>query len=289
MAAQNRRTLASHPTAHTSTTLAKQVSERRAKRLGQARADLTQLPGMLDELSRCLTERGAPGGGKPSKVSGSPAPLRLDVLHLVDDRRKPGWDGEDPRLRQLEDRYGATATLETWTRVVCEEMAEPPDMAEVASVRSEASVLLEVWPWIEDQDWAEELADDVTHLTARVRAALGIRSEYRPRCRYCRSAVVPVEAQTHTITTWEACAFGLCSGCKAEYPKGPALDALGQVQDPLPLKDVAEITGISIKTLYRWQEAGDIKAETDRKKGNLFDLAAVRAVATRIYGRQAIG
>lgn len=267
------------------------MTDRRAKKLGQARADLATLPDMLDELGRCLTERGAANGGQPMKVSGSPAPLRLDVLHLVDQRRKPGWEGEDPRLRQLEDRYGATATLESWTRVVCEEMrTDRPEMADNPTVRTEASVLLEVWPWLEDRQWAENLADDVTHLANRVRAALGVRAEYRPRCRYCADVVEPVEAETHHVTSWEACAYGLCKGCRKTYPKGPALDALGQVQEPLPLKDVAEMTGLPLATLYRWYVVGAISpANGGPKRGKLFDLAAVRAVATRIYGREATG
>ena len=264
------------------------MTDRRAKKLGQARADLAVLPSMLEELARCLTERGDTTGGKPGKISGSPPPLRLDVLHLVDERRKPGWEGEDPRLQQLEDRYGATATLESWTRVVVEEMTEPPEMAEIASARSEASVLIEVWDWIEDQDWADELAEDVTGLTRRVRAALGVRPEYRPRCRYCRDVVEPVEADTHTATTWEACAYGLCKGCHRTYPKGPALDALAQVQAPMPLKEISEMTGVPLATLYRWYLAGAILPETNgKKRGSLFDLAKVRAVASRIYGREA--
>jgi hypothetical protein len=264
------------------------MSDRRAKKLGEARADLSALPDLLDELARCLTERGDTTGGKPGKISGSPPPLRLDVLHLVDDRRKPGWEGEDPRIQQLEDRYGATATLESWTRVVWEEMRnDRPEMADHPTVRTEASVLIEVWSWIEDRQWAEELAEDVTALTKRVRAALGHRPEYRPRCRYCRDVVKPVDAD-HTTSTWEACAFGLCSGCSATYPKGPALDALGQVQEPLPLKDVAEMTGLPLATLYRWYVVGAISPETNgQKRGKLFDLAAVRAVASRVYGREA--
>ena len=260
---------------------------RRSKRLGHARAALVNLPDMLDDLARCLTERDPNSGGHTGKISGSPAPLRLEVLHLTDTRRKPGWEGEDPRLQQLADRYGAAATLESWTRVVVEELAEPPEMAEYATVRSECSVLLEVWGWITDQQWADELAQDVLTLHGRVRAALGIRPEYQPRCRYCRSPVRPVEAETHGRTTWEACAFGLCSGCGATYPKGAALDALGQVQDPQPLKVIAEMVGIPVKTLHRWVLDGVITpapGPDEKRRGRLYDLAQVQAVS-RIRNR----
>src|SRR5688572_22423064 len=73
----------------------------REQRLGQARVDLAALPDLVDELARCLTER-LPAEGMRGKP-GSKAPLRLDVVHLIDVRRKPGWDGDDPRFGVIID------------------------------------------------------------------------------------------------------------------------------------------------------------------------------------------
>lgn len=259
------------------------------RKLGQARADLVALPGLLEELARCKTEHD-PGAKRSGKITGSPSPVRLDVLHLTDERRKPGWEGEDPRLHSLGDRYGAAALLESWTRVVFEEMPEDerPQLADRATVRTESAVLLEVWDWIGGQQWAEELADDVTALAGKVRTSSRIRREYRPRCRYCRDNVAPVD-DAHRETTWEACAYGLCKGCGRTFAPGPELAALGQVQKPMSLKEASEVTGIPVSTLHRWADQGAITPDPGAagKRSRLFDLAAVRAVATRVYSRAA--
>lgn len=213
---------------------AQRVADERARLarvLGQARADLVALPDLLDELTRCLTERSGETGGGHHKVTGSPAPLRLPVVHLVDTRQKPSWHGEDPRsprwaLRWVDedgadqqhlypsqpaaleaydrldpvarpsasvdpwrasDQYGVAPMLETWVRVVFEEMPEDdrPLLTETATVRSEVSTLLEVWVWICEQLWAEELALDVAKSAGQVRSALGIRPGPRYRCPHC--------------------------------------------------------------------------------------------------------
>lgn len=164
------------------------TDKRRNRVLGRARADLATLPDLVTQLAGQLTERptvtGEGGGGK---VTGSPALIRLDVLHLTDPRRKDSWDGEDPRLASLGDRYGVLATLEAWTRVIWEEMPEHerPEFSDQATVGSETSVLIEVWDWIEDQQWAEELAEDVSRKASQVRSSLGFQREQRFRCITC--------------------------------------------------------------------------------------------------------
>lgn len=215
-----------------------------AGRLGQARAALVTLPDDLDQLARCLTEKPAAtgGNGKSGKVSASPAPLRLEVLHLVDDRRKPGWEGEDPRLQNLGDRYGAAAILESWTRVVVEEIPDDlrPDLAETATARSEAAVLVEVWPWVEQQQWAGELADDVLVLAGKVRFALGVRPTPRYFCPKCRSRafvgvggfLVCEEGHEESIRDLEG-----------RYRRRPALAT----------KDITEEFGVSSAQLWQWK------------------------------------
>jgi hypothetical protein len=263
------------------------VPTHRERLLGQARADLVALPGLVEELARCLNERSAVAGFM-HRISGSPALIRLDVFHLLDPRRKGDWFGRDPREENLTDQLGVTPLLEAWVRVVWEEVPELLELTEVATVRSEAAVLVEYWPFIEACDWGEELAQDVIRITAEVRAALGIRPEYRPRCRWCRDVVNPVEADTHHLTTWEACAFGLCAGCGKTYPKGPALDALAQVQEPLPLTEIAGLVGVPVKTLHRWHTDGLIVPVNGKQRGRVFDLATVRAVANVTFGRKAV-
>jgi hypothetical protein len=85
------------------------------------------------------------------------------------------------------DIYGVAGLLETWVRILWEEMPELPDLTEQATVRSEASVLVEHWAWISEQGWAEELANDVTAVTEDVRAALGEPKEQKYLCPECRN------------------------------------------------------------------------------------------------------
>lgn len=274
----------------------------REKLLGEARAALSQLPDLVAELARLVADRNHDVSGWQKKVVGSPAPLSIPIVHLTDQRHKPGWEGEDPRIQDLGDRYGITPSLETWVRVLQDEFpgthqltekeawvrkrwGELPaviELTEQATVRSECAVLIEYWSFIEDQRWAVELAEDVQRITRVVKAQLGIRPEYRPTCRKCGSTVIPVDADRN-LTSWESAAYGACTGCDWTYPTGPALAALGQVQAPMQLRDIAPVIGIPVKTLHRWYEEGLISPATDGQKRNkLFDLAAVREVVTRV-------
>lgn len=222
---------------------------RRQRKLGRARADLVALPDLVTELALCLTERtGEPGGGKPGKVIGSPAPLRLDVLHLVDPRRKPGWEGDDPRINQIWERYGVVASLESWVRIVSEEMPDPPDLTETATVSSECSVLIEVWDWIEDQQWADELADDVSKLARSVRLALGeqirepryfcIECGARAYLRFGDGFMVCDEGHEHSVRNLEE-----------QQRRRPAM----------PTDDIVAEFGITRDRLYSWHKRRQIR------------------------------
>jgi hypothetical protein len=245
---------------------------------------LTALPALVEELARLIADRHHDVIGYRSKVAGSPAPLSIPIVHLVDDRHKPGWEGEDPRVQDLGDRYGITPTLESWVRVLWEELPELLELTETPTVRGECDVLVEYWPFIEAQNWATELADDVQRIMGAVKAQLGIRPEYRPRCRKCGSNVIPVDAD-RTLTSWEACAYGACTGCEWTYPKGPALDALARVQEPMTLQAIADTIGVPLKTLHRWHTDGLIVPDGDQKRGRRFDLSAVTGVANVKFGR----
>lgn len=254
------------------------------RQLARAKADLLALPDLVAELALCLTERGAPSdGGGHAKVTGSPAPMRLDVLHLVDEREKPLWWGEDPREADLQDRYGVLWSLASWSRVISDEMPDAPYLAETPTVVSEVQYLASAWDWISQQQWADELCQDVSSLAAQCRSSLGIRREYRPRCRYCRNTVVPVDADGQP-STWDLCAYGRCTGCEATFAPGPELATLGKVQAPMTLTEVAETTGIPRATLRKWRDDEWIRpaVESDGRVKGRYDLAEVVAVHERL-------
>jgi hypothetical protein len=259
----------------------------RRRLLGQARADLVALPGLVYDLARTLTERHHDVGGYQAKVIGSPAPGRIPVIHLTDHRRKPGWHGDDPRLVRIIERYGVAPLLESWVRVLAEELPEFPDLTEQATVRSEATTLVEHWTFIESQQWADDLAEDITKITCQVRAALGIRPEYRPRCRHCGHNVIPVDAD-RKLTSWEGCAYGACTGCDWTYPTGPALVALGQVQKPMPLPAISDAVGVAVITLRRYEDQKLIGPVDKRGNTRLYDLAEVRDAIANMRDRTPI-
>lgn len=265
------------------------ADRRLAQRIAQTRAHLTDLPRLVAELARCITEpipqdmQSGSGGGKPS----SKPPMRLDVVHLVDTREKPLWWGEDPRDAELGDRYGVLYQLHSWSRVVWEEMPDAEYLADEPTVSGEAEYLLRALPFINQQQWANDFCDDVISLAGKVRNALGIRREHKPKCRYCHDVVEPVDTN-HVTTNWEAYAYALCRGCNWKYEPGAELKALGQVQPAVTIKDLSETTGIPLPTLYRWVEQGVITpcAESPKKPTNrkpaLFDLAEVSERIARV-------
>lgn len=221
------------------------------------------LPDLMDDLARCLTER-VPAEGMRGKP-GSKAPLRLDVVHLVDDARKPGWDGADPRagisidegkdengaplpvrIVSVVEKFGALPALESWTRVLAEELPEYPDMAEKATVRSEAALLVEHWDWITEQQWADELAEDVADLTGKVNAALLVRKEPRFRCPQCGERAELV--------------VGGFLACPSEHEQSVRdLEAQQRRRPPMSSADVCEEFGIAVARLWQWHKRKRIK------------------------------
>lgn len=112
----------------------------------------------------------------------APAPVRLDVLDLLDDRR--GWqDG-----RPSDNRRGVLGVLQDWAQLVRDGRGlprpdEPPaavagDSDEMPTVHDEARFLARHLPWCCEQTWVGDLHDDLRRLQRDLANAVG---EYRPR------------------------------------------------------------------------------------------------------------
>ena len=225
-----------------------QTKQQRAKRLGRARTELVALPDLVHELARCRTEQIPTDGTGSTGKPGSRPPLRIDVLALTDDRRKPGWEGDDPRQANLTERYGVGPLLETWTRVLAEESPDYPELTEQATVRSEAAVLLEHWPWIAEQQWATELADDVIRVAGWVKVALGMR-RHDPRytCPECGN-------QAYVV----AGGFLSC-GIEEHDQSIRDLESQYRRRPPLSTADVCTEFAISPERVYQWHARRKIK------------------------------
>jgi hypothetical protein len=221
----------------------------RDRLLGQARADLVALPDLVGELARLVADRtNHDVSGYHRKVVGSPAPLSIPVVHLVDQRHKPGWEGADPRIAPIGDRYGIVPTLTLWIRVLTEELPDYPELTEQATVRSECAVLLEHWSFIQGRPWAIRLADDVTRITGTVKAQLGIRPEMVLRCPQCSNAaylqpggvLACTEVPEHDLVVRD-------------------LDRQMRRRPPLPTKDICAEFDIEPGTLRVWKNRRKIK------------------------------
>ena len=257
----------------------------RDRLLGAARADLVALPALVEERDKARGER-------PTTTSAATTQSRRLTRAPVDPRASTS--STPPQTRTGQAKTPASAPSATATASpppsrpgpgsLCEELGpERPELTEVRHRAQSECAVLRRGVVVHHRAAVGGRAGRgrcTTPRRPRRGPHLGIRPEYRPSCRKCGSTVIPVDAD-RKLTSWEAAAFGACTGCEWTYPTGPALIALGQTQPPLPLSDIAGIVGIPVKTLHRWFTDGLITPATNGQKRNrLFDLAAVREVAT---------
>lgn len=242
------------------------------------RAGLAGMEALFLRVENGETGTAAPSEGRRGKP-GSRPPLNLTVIHITDTRHKPGWDGLDPRVDVVVDRFGVLPALESWTRLVRDEMMMAgvpwPDMLEVPTVGGEAGWLLATMDFSLAHEWVVELADDVRRLTSQLMAVLGERREYRPRCREiaCGAKLDPMDN-----ATWYS-----CPSCGRDYTIDADLKALGQVQPAMTGREVADALGIPWATLRKWVERGILThTGRDAKGRKVYDLDAVRRVAERV-------
>lgn len=97
-----------------------------------------------------------------------PAPVRLDVVALLDPRTMARYPG---------DIVPVLAMLESWARMVREERDLDKPKAK-ATVSSEACLLLTHLDWIAEQAWVDELAKEMRDIKSALHAAIG---DHAPR------------------------------------------------------------------------------------------------------------
>jgi hypothetical protein len=103
-----------------------------------------------------------------SKRVDPPAPVRLDVVGLVDRRTVYRFDG---------DTYPVLAVLEAWARLVREErqLRKPTTPA---TILSEATLLIAHLDWVAAQPFIDDLASELRSTKSALHAAIG---DHAPR------------------------------------------------------------------------------------------------------------
>lgn len=130
---------------------------------------------------------------KSTKASYAQAPIRLEVIDLLDQRRGLMWNGTAP----AHDRRGALGTLQVHVeRLRLERMLASTSAP--LTVSEACNLLHRHRLWITEQDWAPLLYEDLKLLNRQLSDAVG---DYRrPPVGKCQ--LVPEEAET-------ACGGGL--------------------------------------------------------------------------------
>lgn len=148
-----------------------------------------------------------------------PAPLRLEVLDLLDDR----------------PQRGAAGLLDSWADVVRDQRhLHAPAPSTAYGVTASCSLLIQHLPWISKQEWAPEFYSEVKPLVREMRDRVG---EYRPRP--VGTCWVPVWRDQDGTQALVACGGLLfldldrrgchCVSCGVQYDAAdPALRRLGR-------------------------------------------------------------
>lgn len=240
----------------------------------QKHAEILQALRALPDLCAQLDPTERTPGPKMHGTPGSRPPLRLDVIDLLDTRRKREFDWLDISAGG-DDRHGVLPSLEWWTRWVHADRADAdlhqPELADTPTIATECGYLASVWDYVGAQDYAGEIRSDIKHLLAVVQHALGIRREYTPACRRCRNALSKTYGPEGDGTFWYECPW-----CGKVEDLNSGLRDLGRVQ-LATLAEISDLLDIPVKTLHRWHKDGLLKPEHgERRRDRQFAIADAR-------------
>ena len=246
------------------------LSTHRRERLKRHLDEIPDLMAYVETAAATLLpRRGQQGGSRPTP--GSRPPVNLTVVDLRDQRGKhPAVDLMDDRLRvhnehlqpyeltrlaaELDDprRRGVLQTLGEWVRLASGEMldaGEPcTDPAEEPTIVSEAGWLSMHLGWIVQQQWVNELEQDIRRIHRDLQTVIGEgRPEYRPRCPNCRGRMD------------DEGAYFTCRDCGHQV-RDQAMDhrtALAN-ESPMSAYDFA-VFGVMPERIRKWVERGDLQ------------------------------
>ena len=110
--------------------------------------------------------------GIKTKSAPTQAPMRLDVIDLLDTRRGRKWNGTEP----TEDRRGVIGALLPWVDELIEQ--RPLTQPAPTSVTGCCELLDRHRLWLAEQDWIADLYDEIRRLNRTLSDAIG---DYRQK------------------------------------------------------------------------------------------------------------
>lgn len=223
--------------------------------LANLRRDLDDVARLWRVLHEMLEPgRGSRSGGR-GKRTDPPAPLRLDILDLLDTRHIPDRD---------EIRSEAAQHINGWARVWCEEQnyTQPTDVA------AAAQLLATHTEGLARQDWIDEATRDLRRALAILKVAAHDTGE--PRIGTCWQATDTGDTCGGTLrihTRWHPTdpgadqTFVVCSKCKDLWTTDD-LAHVGRVS-PIQLWEsvtrIASMLDIPARTVRHWAATGVIR------------------------------
>jgi hypothetical protein len=218
----------------------------------------------------------------------SKPPVSLALIDLTDTREKPDADpvrGDyDLDRRAGGRRQGVLPTLAAWTRLVdgelWDEAREHDPLAETPTVASECGFLLTHLEWIVEQQWANEIADDVRRIRLDLMHAVGERDAEKFSCETCGWEMEPQGDYDQELKRYP---WYRCTGCHATLTTAAEVDRLSaDAADYVTLKYAAKQLGKDWATLRSWKKQGWIKPVGRDQRGSIYSLNAIRGVSISI-------
>lgn len=243
---------------------------------------LNELPGLVADVlisagqgapnpggQTSRTKKGKPDSKAPTDLIVLDALARADHKRMFAPRPRPGATSAEiagDYACQLEGDRLLSRLVECIDMVIVRSDFTTPDPGDQPTWVEACSWLRETATIWQAED---ELADDVTSTIENIRRDLARldrqRPPYRPRCRYCRDRVILVDGSGQEASP-EDFSHGYCLGCQQTYPKGPALDALGSLQD-LPAHQLADLLEVPADRVRQWVKRGKLTAEGRDSRG----------------------
>jgi len=256
-----------------------------SKAVERLHADLEEIPKLYADLPAILTGVKT-GGSGVHYPPGSKPPLSVQVVSLLDTRLKDAaqWRETDPCGSDVLDRYGVIPRVGLWVRMIDEEADAAGehmftlDDADWRNLEALCKAIKAATSWIITQQWITELADDMGRIAAELRSTLGIRPEFKPKCRWCAYRCVPQDGGT----------WFLCPNCGADYTWQGEVSALLAVQD-MTGPQCADHLGLTWVRIRKWHERGLLPSiGKDAHGRKLFAIDAVARVQRDIAARRIV-